>query len=143
MKNFALISIFLLALKIQAGDIRSFTIGLDMNDFPTRGYTNIACKSEDKKSLKTWANFSSCSPNKAGLFEIDFEYDEKYAFNENYEGTQVAGHPVKISLGIDNSGILKLIDVKTDTTAPFYFRKQAYLMWLRVYEDMVHKIGAV
>ena len=40
-------------------------------------------------------------------YYINFEYDEKYAFNENFEGTQIAGHPVIIDLGIDEKGIIK------------------------------------
>ena len=53
-------------------------------------------------------------------YYINFEYDEKYAFNENFEGcTQVAGHPVIIDLGIDEKGLLKEINVATDPNAIF------------------------
>ena len=132
MKIFTFFLFLVIVANSKADDIREFTIGLDMKDFSTRGYTNLSCQIDGKK-LKTWADFSSCTKNENGLHIINFEYDDKFAFNEEFEGTQVAGHPVLIYLGIDNKGFLQLIDVKTDTSAPFYFRKQAYLMWLRVY----------
>ncbi len=103
-----------------------------MKEFPTRGYVNINCKT-DNKILESWSYYKECEKNNAGLYEINFEYDDKFAFNEEFEGTQVAGHPVIISLGVNEKGILELINVETDKSAPFYFRKQAYLMWLRVY----------
>ena len=31
------------------------------------------------------------------------------------------------------AGILQEININTDPKAPFYFRKQSHLLWLRVY----------
>ena len=31
------------------------------------------------------------------------------------------------------AGILQEININTDPNAPFYFRKQSHLLWLRVY----------
>ena len=64
---------------------------------------------------------------------ISFEYDERFAVTEEYEGTQVSGHPVLINIAIDERGILQEININTDPKAPFYFRKQSHLLWLRVY----------
>ena len=46
---------------------------------------------------------------------------------------RVAGHPVIINIRNRKGRVIKRINVATDPNAPFYFRKQAYLMWLRIY----------
>ena len=103
-----------------------------MHTLSDRGYVNFKCKFGNKK-ISSWKEFNKCMISNDDTYYINLEYDEKFAFNENFEGTQVAGHPVLMNLGIDTKGLLKLIDITTDPSAPFYFRKQAYLMWLRIY----------
>ena len=135
--------IYLITNQIFAGDIRNLAINTDMYSLSEKGYVNFKCK-YGKKKIKSWKDFKTCMISESNTYYINFEYDEKYAFNENFEGTQVAGHPVIIDLGIDEKGLLKEINVATDPNVPFYFRKQAYLMWLRIYakygsEDWVCK----
>lgn len=112
-------------------DIREFEAGINVKELPTRGYQEIKCLN-DEKVLEGWHQYENCKQEENNLFYLNFEYDDKYAFNENFEGTQIAGHPVKINIGIKKNGILQEINVITDDNAPFYFKKQAHLFWMRI-----------
>ena len=117
--------------KIYAEDLRDFTVGSSIELISERGYINLKCKN-DKEILK-WSNFKNCQKNSDGYYVILFEYDERFAVTEEYEGTQVAGHPVLINIAVDENAILQEININTDPDAPFYFRKQSHLLWMRVY----------
>ena len=131
--NFLLFSVlFFYTSILLSGDIRTLNINADMNNLSDRGYVNFKCRSSNNK-ISSWKEYKKCPLSEDGSYFIKLEYDEKFAFNENFEGTQVAGHPVLMYLGIDEKGLLKIIDITTDPSAPFYFRKQAHLMWLRIY----------
>ena len=129
--NFLVILYFLLLRNLLSGDIREFEIGVNVDDLSTKGYLNIKC-SNSEKALDSWNNYKDCTKDIDKLHTISFEYDDKYAFNENFEGTQVAGHPVLLKIGINSLGNISKIYVHTDPSAPFYFKKQAYLFWLRI-----------
>ena len=117
--------------KTYAEDLRDFTVGSSIELVSERGYINLKC-TNDKKILK-WSNFKNCQKNSDGYYEISFEYDERFAVTEEYEGTQVAGHPVLINIAVDENAILQEININTDPDAPFYFKKQSHLLWMRVY----------
>lgn len=117
--------------KIYAEDLRDFTVGSSIELVSERGYINLKC-TNDKEILK-WSNFKNCQKNSDGYYVILFEYDERFAVTEEYEGTQVAGHPVLINIAVDENAILQEININTDPDAPFYFRKQSHLLWMRVY----------
>ena len=84
--------------KIYAEDLRDFTVGSSIELVSERGYINLKC-ANDKEILK-WSNFKNCKKNSDGYYVILFEYDERFAVTEEYEGTQVAGHPVLININI-------------------------------------------
>ena len=134
-KIFLVINSFFLSLvvisKIYAEDLRDFAVGSSIELVSERGYINLKC-ANDKEILK-WSNFKNCQKNADGYYVISFEYDERFAVTEEYEGTQVAGHPVLINIAIDENAILQEININTDPDAPFYFRKQSHLLWMRVY----------
>ena len=113
-------------------DIREFEVGANIKNIPEARYTNIRCL-DSEKSLKLWDDFRICKKRNDEFFYLGFEYDDKYAFNENFEGTQIAGHPVTINIAINKKGILEKIIVNTDPNAPPYFKKQAHLFWMRIY----------
>ena len=115
-----------------SNDIRNISVGENINDIKDRGYTGFQCYDSNTK-IKSWYLYKSCQVNKNNYYLIKFEYDERFALNENFEGTQISGHPVIIYLAIDEKGIIQEINAFSDSNAPFYFRKQAYLLWLRVY----------
>ena len=127
-----IIFLFVIQPSLYAGDIRELYVGANIADIAIKGFTNFECQNSDK-ALKSWYNFAKCKIGKNNLYTVKFEYDEKFAFNENFEGTQVSGHPVLINIAIDDNQILQEINIVTDPKAPFYFRKQAHLLWLRVY----------
>ena len=117
--------------KLYAEDLRDFSVGSSIELVSERGYINLKC-TNDKEIFK-WSNFKNCQKNSDGYYVISFEYDERFAVTEEYEGTQVAGHPVLINIAVDENAILQEININTDPDAPFYFRKQSHLLWMRVY----------
>ena len=114
-----------------ANDLRDFKVGSSIEEVPERGYVNLRCK--DKTEIFKWSSFKKCEKSSNNYYVITFEYDERFAVTEEFEGTQVSGHPVLINIAVDESGILQEININTDPKAPFYFRKQSHLLWLRVY----------
>ena len=116
---------------VNAEDLRDFKVGSSIEEVPERGYVNLKC--EDKTEILKWSNFKNCVKSSNNFYIISFEYDERFAVTEEFEGTQVSGHPVLINIAVDDSGILQEININTDPKAPFYFRKQSHLLWLRVY----------
>ena len=127
-----LVVMFLIQPTLIAEDIRDLYVGAKITNIAERGYTNFECFSNNK-SIKSWKDFNQCQKEENNLYIVKFEYDERFALNENFEGTQVSGHPVLINIAIDTKGTLQEINIRTDPKAPFYFRKQAHLMWLRIY----------
>ena len=116
---------------MSAEDLRDFKVGSSIEEVPERGYVNLKC--EDKTEIFKWSSFKNCKKTSNNYYIISFEYDERFAVTEEFEGTQVSGHPVLINVAVDGNGILQEININTDPKAPFYFRKQSHLLWLRVY----------
>ena len=116
---------------VYAEDLRDFKVGSSIDDVPERGYVNLKC--EDNTEILKWSSFKNCEKTFNNYYRISFEYDERFAVTEEFEGTQVSGHPVLINVAVDESGILQEININTDPKAPFYFRKQSHLLWLRVH----------
>ncbi len=130
---FPLLSLlYLLCFFTNSNDIRSLGIGVDIDDIDMRGYKDLTCL-KNKNILSEWRDYRKCEMNQQKLYQISLEYDDRYAVTEEFEGTQVAGHPVLIYVSVDKNGIIEKINVKTDPKAPWYFRKQSYLLWLRIY----------
>jgi hypothetical protein len=131
LSTISIFSFLLLSINCVYGDdLRDFKVGTNIDLVPERGYVNLKC--EDQTEISKWSSFKKCKKNSNNNYIIKFEYDERFAVTEEYEGTQVAGHPVLINVAIDERGILQEININTDPTAPFYFRKQSHLLWLRV-----------
>ena len=125
-----LLSYFFLNIGL-ADDLRDLKVGSSISSVPERGYVNFKCANQTE--IKNWSSFKTCELNSNNFYIMSFEYDERFAVTEEFEGTQVSGHPVLINIAIDESGILHEININTDPKAPFYFRKQSHLLWLRVY----------
>ncbi len=135
MQKYFILIICLILFKIgplYSKDIREFEVGTNIENIPEERYTNIRCL-DSEKVLKLWDDYNLCKKRNDDNFYLGFEYDDKYAFNENFEGTQIAGHPVTINIAINKKGIIEKITVNTDPNAPPYFKKQAHLFWMRVY----------
>jgi len=53
--------------------------------------------------------------------------------NAKEEGVEFKFNLQPLDIAVDENGILQEININTDPKAPFYFRKQSHLLWLRVY----------
>ena len=132
LKILLFVSTFTLSLgNLFSEDLRNISVGSEIYNIDDRGYVNFKCV--DNTIINSWKKFTKCKIGQDNLYIVNFEYDERFALNENFEGTQVAGHPALINLAIDKKGVLQEININTDPKAPFYFRKQSHLLWLRVY----------
>ena len=123
-KIYSILYSFLLLLisfnSVYAEDLRDFKVGSSIEQVPERGYVNLKC--EDNTEILKWSSFKNCKKNSNNYYVILFEYDERFAVTEEFEGTQVSGHPVLINVAVDESGILQEININTDPKAPFYLK---------------------
>ena len=131
-KLFKIIFLILLATSLAKAksDFRDVGIGVNILDIPTEKYTNFICFNKTK--IKSWSNYKKCNLT-TGYYQLYYQYDDKYALNENYEGTQIAGHPVLIHLYINKLGKIDRIKINSDPKASMYYQKQAHLFWIRAY----------
>ena len=67
-----------------SNDIRNISVGENINDIKDRGYTGFQCYDSNSK-IKSWYLYKSCQINKNNYYLIKFEYDERFALNENFE----------------------------------------------------------
>lgn len=119
----------------ETGDIREFTVGMKASELPDTGYVDFTCVTETGEPGQTiagWEEYSQCPETEKGLHEVRFEYDDSDVRYDDLEGTAVAGHPVVISLLLDDGGVVEGIRVLTDPEAPLYHRRQAFLLRLAV-----------
>jgi hypothetical protein len=121
------------------GDIRTLKVGVPVNELSTAGYLGFACVDEQwtrGEALESWAEFEHCPADAAGLHEVAFEYDDSYQewapVNDDWEGTKIAGHPVLLSLLIDDAGMVQGIRAVTDPESRMYMKKKAFLLGIRV-----------
>lgn len=121
------------------GDIRDLRLGLHVAEMPDQGYVNFACGTNGGEAgapVEGWTGYARCPPEASGLHEVTFDYDESLqpwaAVNDQWEGTKIAGHPVILSVLIDDAGIVQGIRAVTDPGARMYMKKKAFLLNLRV-----------
>lgn len=109
------------------GDVRTFRVGMTVDQLPREGYLGFACgQNGDKPSpeISGWDAYAECVPEDDGLHEVAFQYDDSENRYESLEGTAVAGHPVIISLLISAAGVVDGIRVFTDPFArPYHIRR--------------------
>ena len=124
----------------ERGDVRDLRLGLHVSELPGRGYVDFACGNDGGEPGTPleggWADYAQCPPEASGLHEVAFRYDDALQpwakVNDNWEGTKLAGHPVILSLLIDDGGVVQGIRAVTDPDARMYMKKKAYLLTLRV-----------
>ena len=101
-------------------------VGMKAADLPADAYKDFACVLPKGKTLAGFTDFSACDKDAAGLHELAVSIDEPRA-----ETTLVAGHPVDLTLGFDDKGVLTRIDIVTKSKGPMFLRKKAYLLGLQ------------
>jgi len=121
------------------GDVRDLRIGMSVSELPKSGYREFACGNNGGQvgqSLAGWEEFQTCPAGPDGLHEVAFQFDDSQDqwadVNSKWEGTKLAGHPVVLSLLIDETGLVKGVRAVTDPAAPRFLRRQAYLLGVQV-----------
>jgi hypothetical protein len=119
----------------EDNDLREFRLGTKVGDLPASGYVDFTCAAEPEKELSGWQDYRQCPANPPGLHEVRFRYDESAnplaRVNDRFEGTRVGGHPVLISLLIDEQGTVDGLRIVTDPKARLYLHKKAFLLGLQ------------
>ena len=135
-KNLAVGSLFwllpLVALSIapglaedrQDGDLREIRVGMAAGDLPKAGYVNFVCAKEAPRALSGWDHWRECPVDAAGMRAVRFGFDPA----TSRDGTMVAGHPVILTLSIDDAGQVAGLQIETDPKARLYIRKKAFLL---------------
>lgn len=109
-------------------DLRDIQLGKPIADLPDAGYANRVCADDTQAMLATWSSWRDCPTDASRLHAIRFGYDRA----TNPEGTIVAGHPVILTLLIDDAGIVSGLRIETDPKARLYIRKKAFLFATQV-----------
>jgi hypothetical protein len=113
-----------LANDLQDSDLREIRIGMAASDLPKAGYADFACANEPQRTLPGWERWPDCPAGAAGTRAIRFGYDPA----SSRDGTMVAGHPVILTLAIDDAGQVTGLHIETDPKARLYIRKKAFLL---------------
>jgi hypothetical protein len=139
MRHFAIVLTGLcLALPCHAqpqNDLREFRIGEHVQELPASGYMHFTCRDEPGTTVSDWQDYRRCPPDARGLHAVAFEYDASESplalTNDSYEGTRIAGQPVRLALLIGENGDVGGISIQTDPHARLYLRKKAFLFGLQ------------
>lgn len=113
------------------GDVREFTTGLTVDELPDEGYVGFACGTAGGRpegAIDGWSAFAECPADAEGLHEVAFEYDDSEVEYEEFEGTQVAGHDVLLSLLFSREGAVEGIRVLTHPFARPYQKRRARML---------------
>ena len=120
----------------EGSDLRDLRVGMSIDEIPADEYIDLACAAAPDRRLAGWAEYRACSADAAGLHAVSFHFNERLnplaQVNDKYEGTRVAGHPVLLTLLIDDAGIVDTLRIDTDPQARLFWRKKAYLLALAV-----------
>ncbi|HVW91598.1 MAG TPA: hypothetical protein VHB74_03235 [Devosia sp.] len=113
-------------------------LGAPVSQIPDADIVNVSCGSNGgppSLPLKNFSEFAKCPPERSGLHEVHFEYDDEQtyiakALELEYRylaaGTSVYAHPVDLSVLVDDKGIARGIRIITDDTASLHDRRGAY-----------------
>jgi hypothetical protein len=113
--------------EFNGNDLREIRIGMAATELGEAGYVDLACATDPKQSLKGWTNWRDCPADASGKRPIRFGFDPAVS----KDGTMVAGHPVLLTLSIDDSGRVAGLQIDTDPKARLYIRKKAFLLGLQ------------
>lgn len=118
-----------------AGDLRDLQIGTHADSLPRRGYVDFACAGEDLsagKAIAGWSAYRDCSPDDDGRHAVTFRFDDALVEYEEFKGTKVGGHPVRVAAQFEPDGIMSGLQVITDPSAPAFHARKAFLFRLSV-----------
>ena len=113
--------------EFSGNDLRDIRLGMAAAELEDSGYVDFACAADSKHTLAGWANWRDCPSDASGTRAIRFGYDPSIS----RDGTMVAGHPVILTLLIDDSGHVAGLQIETDPKARLFLRKKAFLLGLQ------------
>ncbi|MGA2290184.1 hypothetical protein [Bradyrhizobium sp.] len=108
----------------SANDLRDIRIGMAARELPSQGYADLACANGSAGKLENWNQWADCPVGPSQLRAIRFGYDPAI----DREGTKVAGHPVILTLLVDDTGIVAGLLIATDPNSRLYMHKKAFLL---------------
>ena len=102
----------------ENNDLRDLRIGMPIAEIPAEEYVDLTCAAAPEHKLDQWAEYRQCPADGAGIRGVAFHFNEGLnplaQVNETYEGTKIAGHPVLLTLLIDDRGIVDGLRIDTD-----------------------------
>jgi len=120
----------------EGGDLRDLRVGMSIAAIPAGEYIDLSCVGTPDQTLVGWSDFRKCPRDAMGLRSVGFRFNEGLnplaQVNDKYQGTRVAGHPVLLTLLIDEGGMIDGLLIDTDPQARLFWRKKAHLLALFV-----------
>jgi len=120
----------------EGGDLRDLRVGMSIAAIPAGEYVDLSCVGTHDQTLVGWSDFRKCPRDSTGLRSVGFRFNDRLndlaQVNEKYQGTKVAGHPVVLTLLIDEGGTIDGVRIDTDPQARLFWRKKAHLLALVV-----------
>jgi hypothetical protein len=119
-------------------DIWAVKLGNAATQIPERDIVSLACGTDGgppSLPLKHVTDFATCPPEKSGLHEVTFKYDDEEEYIAKalgldnpamLAGTSMYAHPVIVSVLVDDKGIVRGIRVVTDDHASDYQRRTLF-----------------
>ena len=104
-------------------DVRDIKIGGKVADLPAEGYVDFSCPADANAKPASWSAWHDCPAGSDGLHVLRFGFDPA----TSRDGTIVAGHPVVLTVLVDNEGIVAGLKIDTDPKTRLYLRKKAFL----------------
>jgi hypothetical protein len=127
------------------GEIHGLKLGLKASEMSTDTFGDLACGSNGgppRQMIDDWADFRKCRPEPSGLYEIYARFDDAQEYvgraiddplyAQGRVGTQVAGHPVILSVLFDKDGVLRGIRMVSDPRGSPVERRMAHMLRLAV-----------
>lgn len=113
-------------------DLRDLHVGMRLAEIPADGYANLRCATEPDKTLAAWSEHKRCASDAHGRHAVHFEFDERSnvlgPLDDKYRGTKVGGHPVILTLMIDDRDRVVGLDIETDDKTRLFLRKKAHML---------------
>jgi hypothetical protein len=118
----------------ENGDLRDLRVGMSIGAIPPDEYVDLSCAGTNKQTIDGWSDFRKCPKTAAGLYAVGFRFNSRLnslaKVNDAYDGTRVAGHPVALTVLIDEQGTVDALRIDTDPQARLFWRKKAYMLAL-------------
>ena len=118
----------------ESEDLRDLRVGMSISAIAPDEYIDLRCAGTSNQTIGGWSDFRKCPKTAAGLYPVSFRFNNSLnglaQVNDSYQGTKVAGHPVVLSVLLDDQGTIDALRIDSDPQARLFWRKKAYLLAL-------------